>query len=494
MLEKDYRPFGFSSSGDVAGPLVFVGYGLSVPDKDYDDYRDIDVRGKVVLALRFGPEGSDPKSDFTRYTSPRNKARVARDKGAAALILISGPVDAPEDEIMKLSVDQGAGSSGLPVLSMMRSVVEPLFRNAGWDLRALQDSIRVSKKPRSFTVEGTEVRLTTDIEKVMATTSNILGYLEGNDPVLRNECLVLGAHMDHLGMGGKGSGSMMPDTVAIHNGADDNASGTASLLEIAQAFAERRSMLRRTLLFAFFSAEELGTLGSGHYVENPFYPLTQTVAMLNMDMVGRMQNKTLTVGGSGTSPAWPPLLNALNADSTFSLSLNPDGFGPSDHASFYGKDLPVLFFFTGVHDDYHKPSDDWDRLNYKEHEKVTRYMYSIASGVDTMKVRPPFTRVQVTAQSQGGDRRGFAVTLGIVPDVGESSSGMKVSGIRPDGPAAKAGILGGDILVRLAGKTIMNVYDYMGVLGELKPGDQVEVEILRAGKPMKLTATMQKRN
>lgn len=496
-LDSDFRPFGFSATGSAKASLVFVGYGISAPDKSYDDYAGVDVKDKIVLMLRYAPDGSNSQSGFQKYTALRNKARIAREKGAAGMIMVTGPADDPDDGLIKLGIDQGAGSSGIPALSMKREAVEPLLAASGWTLKALQDTIRNARVPRSFALAGTTIDMETEITRVTAQTSNIVGYLEGNDPVLKNEVLVLGAHMDHLGKGGPGSGSMTPDTIAIHNGADDNASGTAALLEIAQAFASRQTQIKRSILFIFFSGEELGTLGSGYYVNQPFFPLKETVAMLNLDMVGRLQNRALTVGGSGTSSTWNGLLNGENKDSAFVLTLNPDGFGPSDHASFYGKDIPVLFFFTGIHDDYHKPSDDWDKINYAGEEVLAKYVYRIAGDIDTMSVRPPFTRVQIAASGRsnaGGDSRGFTVTLGIVPDVAESSTGMKISGVRPNGAAEKAGLKTGDIITGLGGHKIMNVYDYMGVLGELKAGDQVEVIVVRDGATVKVMATMQKRN
>ncbi len=216
-----------------------------------------------------------------------------------------------------------------------------------------------------------------------------------------------------------------------------------------------------------------------------------------MDMVGRLQDRKLTVGGTGTSPEWPILLARHNADSTFALTMNPDGFGPSDHAVFYGGGIPVLFFFTGTHDDYHKPSDDWEKLNYQDQKKITSYVQAIVSDLDTMKTRPGFVRVQVASSGRGGaggDTRGFSVTLGIVPDVGESSTGMKISGVRPNGPAEKAGLKAGDVIFSMAGKKILNVYDYMGVLGELKAGDEIAVEVVRDGATHTFKAVMQKRN
>jgi len=496
-VDVDFRPFGFSSTGSAEGDLVFAGYGVSAPEKQYDDYAGLDVKGKIVIMLRYGPDGSSPRSEYQRFTGLRNKARVAREKGAAAMIMINGPVDETDDNLYRLALDQGAGSSGIIALSMKRDLLEPLFRASGWRLKSLQDSMRATGKPNSFALKDSRARMDVEVTRVMSETANIVGYLEGNDPVRRNEVVVLGAHMDHLGMGGPGSGSMTPDTQAIHNGADDNASGTASLLELAQAMAARRASLHRTYVFAFFSAEELGTLGSGHYVAAPSFPLPQTVAMLNLDMVGRLQDRKLTVGGTGTSPEWPILLERHNADSTFALTMNPDGFGPSDHAVFYGGGIPVLFFFTGTHDDYHKPSDDWDKLNYEDQKKITRYVEAIVSDLDTMKTRPAFVRVQVAASGrggQGGDTRGFSVTLGIVPDVGESSTGMKISGVRPNGPAEKAGLKAGDVILSMAGKKILNVYDYMGVLGELKAGDEIAVEVLRDGATQTFKAVMQKRN
>ncbi len=496
LVDRDFRPFGFSATGSATAPLAFVGYGITAPDKEYDDYAGMDVKGKIVVMFRFGPDGTTPTSEFQRYTGLRNKARIARDNGAAAMIMINGPLDESEDSLYKLALEQGAGSSGIMAVSMKREHVVPLFTEAGWDLKTLQDTMRARRTPLSFDLGTGKLTLSTEIVRVTSQTSNIMAYLEGNDPILKNEVIILGAHMDHLGMGGPGSGSMMPDTIAIHNGADDNASGTAALLELAQAYAARASGLKRSFLFLFFSGEELGTLGSNSYVESPFFPLTQSVVMVNLDMVGRMQNRTLTVGGTGTSPAWPDLLNRHNSDSAFTIVMNPDGFGPSDHAPFYGKDVPVLFFFTGVHDDYHKPSDDWDKLDYPAEQKITRYVYGVVNDIDTMHVRPGFTRVQIASSGRGGqgDRRGFSVTLGIVPDVGESTTGMKISGVRPNGAAEKAGLKSGDIITAMAGKKVLNIYDYMGVLGELKAGDEVPVEITRDGKTMTVTALMQKRN
>ena len=491
-VDTDFRPLGFTSNASVSGPVVFAGYGISAPDSKYDDYKDLDVNGKIVLVLRYGPDGNDMHSDLNKYTSLRNKTRTAREKGASAIIMVTGPLDDPDDDLIKLSYDQSFASSGLPAVSLKRAVFERTFRAMGKDFKSLQEEMKKDRQPKTFDLSGVTITLTTDVEFVHGRSANVVGYLEGNDAKLRDEAIVLGAHFDHLGYGGPGSGSLVPDVHEIHNGADDNASGSAALLELEQAFASHAKELKRTLVFTAFSGEELGTLGSSYYVNHPFFPLEKTIAMVNMDMVGRLRNKDLTVYGTGTSPVWNGMLARYDADSTFTLKLIPDGIGPSDHSQFYGKDIPVLFFFTGTHDDYHKPSDDWDKINYPGEQKVTQYVYNIVEELDSDPARPQFARTASTTTSSG-DSRGFNVTLGIVPDYGEGKDGLKIGSIRPGGPAEKAGLKAGDLIVMMAGKKVLNIYDYMGILGELKSGQLVDVEVVRDGKQVKAQATMQKR-
>jgi aminopeptidase YwaD len=493
LADADFRPFGFSSNASVTAPLVFVGYGISAPDAKYDDYANLDVTGKVVVMLRYSPEGNDPRSELNRFSQTRNKARIARDKGAAAMIMVTGPNDDQEDELIKLAHDHSFSStSGIPAVSVKRSVLEPLIRAAGYDLKTIQDSIKASRRPLTFAFQGVNVTVQTDIVQVMARTSNVAGYLEGRDPKLKDQVIIIGAHFDHLGYGGPGSGSMAPDTVAVHHGADDNASGTAGLLELIRAFSGRPSELRRSLLCLAFTGEELGTLGSTYYVNHPFLPLDRTVVMVNLDMIGRLDRKALSVYGTGTSPEWPALLAKENADSSFALLQIQDGYGPSDQSVFYAKDLPVLFFFTGTHGDYHKPSDEWEKINYAGEERIVRYVYDIVKDVEAQADRPTFTKAQSSAPMGGGESRGYRVSLWIVPDFGETKDGMKIGGIRPDGPAERAGLKAGDIIVKMAGKRVTNIYDYMGVLSELKAGEVVEVVVMRDGKPLSVNAKMQK--
>jgi hypothetical protein len=493
-INDHFRPLGFSSNASVSGPLVFAGYGITAPEMNYDDYASISAKGKVVVVLRYTPEGSGPHSKFYRHSALREKARMARENGATALIIVTGPADEQDDELMKLTYDHSFATSGIAALTVKRSVLEMLLKTTHTQLKSIQDSIKSARRPVAFEFTGVGVKLQTEIVKVAAQTANVAGYVGGNDPARRDQVLILGAHMDHLGYGGPGSGSLQPDAHEVHNGADDNASGTSALLELAQAFAARKTELKRTVMFLSFSGEELGALGSTYYVNHPLAPLAKSVAMLNMDMIGRLDNNTLIVGGTGTSPEWNPLLKKYNTDSTFTFKLDPSGFGPSDHAQFYGKNIPVLFFWTGDHSDYHKPSDDWDKLNYAGEEKIVRFVYNITLELDEQEAPPVFARVESPGPSMGaGDTRGFSVTLGIIPNYGQSVEGMKINSIRPNGPAEKAGLKPDDVIVGMAGKKVLNIYDYMGILGELRPGDEVEVEVIRGSTRVKVTARMDKR-
>jgi hypothetical protein len=490
-VDQDFRPLGFSSNTKVSGSVAFVGYGIVAPEQNYDDYTGIDVTGKIVAVLRYGPDGADMHSAFYKHAAYREKARIARDKGALAMILVDGT----EDELLKLRYDQSFATSGIPCVAMQRSVLQSWLSLRKKDLKWIQDYIKEKKAPVNFELP-VKVTIETEVVKAMGRTANVVGYLEGNDPALREEVVVVGAHFDHLGYGGEGSGSMKPDAHEIHNGADDNASGTSGLLELAQKFSTERSSLTRSMIFIGFSAEEIGTIGSQYYVNHPSVPLAKTVAMLNLDMVGRLKENTLTVSGVGTSPMWNDLVRKHNVGpDTLTIKTSPEGFGPSDHAQFYAKDIPVLFFFTGTHGDYHKPSDDWDKLNYEGTQRVAKYVYAIARDLQSKTERPQFTKAAAPTSTAmgGGNGRGFSVTLGVVPDYGATVEGMKIDGTRAGGPAEKAGLLAGDVITKLAGKKVLNIYDYMGILGGLKVGDVVEIEALRDGKTMKFSATLQKR-
>ncbi len=491
----DYMPLAFSSFVPAQGPLVFLGYGINAPELEHDDYAKTDVKGKVVVILRGSPDGNNPHGKFTEFTAPgleiQKKTIKAREKGAAGVIFISETEKFSDDKLSTMRHDLNFLDAGIPAVVLRKQAAESLLK------LSIQEATKRANESASLALENTVVAFQTDVVKINGQTANVVGFIAGSDPRLKSEYIVIGAHYDHLGMGGGESLEGNPYG-KIHHGADDNASGTSALLELARVMASERASLKRSVIFLAFSAEELGLLGSAAYTKNPLVPLASTVAMLNMDMVGRLRNRALMVGGVGTSPVWKPLLDKLNANpemgstSQFQLGTSQDGYGPSDHQSFYVKDIPVLFFFTGSHDDYHKSSDTADKINAEGTRQIAEFVRQIATTVAAEPERLAFTRVK-TEQPNQGRRGSFRVSLGTVPSYAEQNDGLKLDGVRPGSPAEKAGLKAGDVIIKLAQMNIKNVYDYTAALGELKPGEEIEVMIKRDGQEMKLKLTPEKR-
>ena len=338
-----------------------------------------------------------------------------------------------------------------------------------------------SKSPKSFTVGGISLSTKVDLQELHAIGENVIGYLEGNDEILKNEVIIIGAHYDHLGYGGEGSGSLKPDTIAIHPGADDNASGTSCLLELAQAMSHQQKKLKRSMLFISFTGEEIGLLGSNYYVKHPSIPLEKCITMLNMDMIGRLNNQTLLIFGTGTSSSFDSLIQTHNRDSLFTLKLNKDGYGPSDNSSFYSKNIPILNFFTDLHQDYHKPTDTYEKLNYKGLQQIGQYIESIILDLDKMSEPPKYVAVD-SQKSSNYHRQNIRVYVGTIPDFSEHTEGYKISGVREGSPAAKAGLQGGDIIVKFGKVEIKNIQDYTYAINEYKAGDIVIVLIKRGAE------------
>ena len=485
-IDDEFRPLSFSAPGAASGEVVFAGYGIRAKDLGYDDYAGLDVKGKVVLVLRFSPDGDDPASRFQPFMPLRRKAAEARDLGAAALLVATGPLGAKETAPVKISFDSSFADSGLPVLGISTPLAEALFAGQGFTLAELQQRISERKEPASRPL-GVEASLVADVVQERSATANVLALLPGSDPARRDEAVIVGAHYDHLGYGGEGSGSLAPDLRAIHNGADDNASGSAGLLEAARLLAA--SPPARTVIFAAFSGEEEGLLGSQHLVQHLPVAKERVVAMLNLDMVGRpKEGRGLTVGGTGTATEWPHLLEAVNANHHLTLTPSKGGFGASDHSSFYGADVPVLFFFTGAHEDYHRPSDDPATLDYRGMARVVQFATDVARAVADGPARPSFQRV---ADEGAGERRGFKVRTGVIPEYAFEGPGVKLSGVRGGSPADRAGIKGGDVIVRFAAREIRNIYDYMYALGDHQPGETVAVTVRRGDETLTLQVTLE---
>ncbi|GBC77283.1 Aminopeptidase YwaD [bacterium HR08] len=487
---RDFVPLAFSSSGAIEGEVVFVGYGLSAPELGYDEYANIEVSGKILLVLQGGPDDRDPHGRFHAHRAPQRKIATAREKGARGIIFIAAEEKAEDDRLAALGYDHLFGDAGLPVLLLGRAAAVGLMRAAGEDLAERERALASTPTPRAFTLSGVRLVGYVDVKKEMRQTANVVGLLEGNDPVLKDEVIIIGAHYDHLGLGGEHS--LAPDQVgAVHNGADDNASGVAGLLELAQALAAVRSSLRRSILFIAFSAEELGLLGSHHYVKHPILPLERTIAMLNFDMIGRLRESGVIVYGVGTSPFWASALERANEAIRLSLRVREDGVGPSDHTSFYLRGVPVLHFFTGVHEDYHKPSDDAEKIVAEGTERIISLAYALVRELDRQPARPAFVRVREEGREVVAS--GFRVYIGTIPDYAESTDGVKIAGIRPGSPAEKAGLQVGDVILRVGSREIRNVYDYTYALQELKAGEDVEVLISRRGERLLLKVVPERR-
>ena len=399
-----------------------------------------------------------------------------------ALVVIASEANFKDDRLTRLVYDNNAGDAGLPVIVLSRAAADRLLTSSGLSLSLLEKST-----PDGKALTG-PMTLSTDIVRSEVPAYNVIGMLEGSDPVLKKEYVVIGAHYDHLGRGGEGSGSLAPRSGDIHYGADDNASGTAGVLELARVFSAQNPRLKRSVIFMAFGGEEEGLLGSNYYVNHPLIPLASTVAMINMDMIGRMKDRRLVVGGVGTATEWREILAA--GTENFQLTLNEDGFGPSDHSSFYGKQIPVLFFWTGTHNDYHKPSDTFEKINYDDEAGILRMVVGIVKKMDAADKRLTYT----TAKSDPAPRTGgFRVYLGTIPNYADSTNGLLLDGVRDNSPAAKAGLKAGDRVVKIGQFEIKNVYDYTNALGEMKAGEEYVVEVVRGNERLSLKLTPEAR-
>jgi aminopeptidase YwaD len=483
-LYKEFIPTTFSGKNSLSAELVFAGYGISAPKLDYDDYANIDVNGKVVIVMRSTPEYDKPRSDFDKFSSLRIKANLAKEKGALGIIFVNGylPIDTA-DNLVKFKYDRAAGEKDFPVVQVKRSIIDQLFAEQKIDFAEYQAKMKESKKPASFTMKDAEVDIATEIEEIKSLDRNVAGYIEGTDPILKNEYIVIGAHYDHLGMGVEGSLYKGTDP-QVHHGADDNASGTAGVMELAEKFASIKGNLKRSMIFITFSGEELGLIGSNYFVNNLPIPAEKIDAMINLDMIGRLKDAALTVYGTGTSSNWKEILNKKNKY-RFHLAFNDEGFGPSDHASFYGKGIPVLFFFTGVHAEYHRPSDEAKLINSMGEDTVLHYVFDVAEVIDTTAGKPDY--IKIASKGTSGDWKVYA---GTVPDMSNTSEGFRLSGVSPGGPAEKAGLKGGDIMLKFGDKEINNIYDYVYALQDHVPGDVVIVIVKRGEQKLSLTLTL----
>ncbi|RLD68417.1 MAG: hypothetical protein DRI95_03130 [Bacteroidetes bacterium] len=485
VVGKDYTPLNYSADGKVDAEVIFAGFGFDIDEDSlkWNDYANIDVKGKWVLVLRADPELDNPDSKFIPYVNERSKVLTAKEKGASGIIFVTGVQFDKRDQLLKLAADQTESNLGIPALHVKRTVANKILAKSGKTIEELEASLNTTKKPASFNCKS-EVSALSQVIFKKVKTQNVIAYLEGSDKKLRNEYILIGGHYDHLGFGGPNSSSRMPDSIAVHYGADDNASGIASVMEIAEKLAKNKKKLKRSVIVMAFGAEEIGLLGSKFFTANPNVELTDVKAMINIDMVGRLkESKELSIGGVGTSVEAEELLKSLLGEKDLVLSLSPDGFGPSDHASFYIEDIPVFFFSTGAHDDYHTPLDVVEMVNFDGLKLLDDYIYDVAFEVINLDKSLSFK--EAGSKGKVKPSRGSKVTLGIMPNFGKSDNkGLRVDAVTPERPAYNAGIKKGDVITAIEGGAIHNIYEYMARMGKLKRGQTITVDILREGVKM----------
>jgi aminopeptidase YwaD len=437
-LNKEFFPFPFSPNMSLeALPAVAV--------------QETDMPWIIDLKEVMEENKSNPHFDLPDYI--RNHAKKAKARGASAIILYN---TSGLDDKLKFDGKDRSEKLEIPVIYVSKTAAEKYFKDPSATL---------------------DIKLKTDISEKIRTGRNVIGYLDNGAA----RTVILGAHYDHLGFGEDGNSMDRSGTKAVHNGADDNASGTAALLELARILKTTKQK-NNNYLFIAFSAEELGLNGSKFFTENPTISFSKVNYMINMDMVGRLNDSSqmVTIGGFGTSPQWAALINPLDKKNPFAIRIDSSGTGPSDHTSFYRKDIPVLFFFTGLHSDYHKPGDDTDKINYTGETKIINYISGIVQSALTTDQKLAFTKTRET-QSTSSMRSG-GVTMGVMPDYTFSGAGLRCDGVTDGRPAQKAGLKAGDIILQIGPHTISSMDSYMQTLGKFIKGEKAKVKYKRGNE------------
>jgi hypothetical protein len=497
-LGKTFTPLAAGGSGPFDLPLVFAGYGITAPAEDYDDYAPLGPAAKAAAAvvLRQEPQKENPHSVFNGNQASQHAALVRKIANAseheAGGVIFCNDASATEPDALMDFRRAGGGENGraMPVLQVSRSIVADLIEQAtGSALPELEAEIDKALEPQSQPLDGWRIRGEVTIERQQTDADNIVGILPGtgkasDGSALARDVVILGAHYDHLGYGD--SNSLAPGEKAIHHGADDNASGTAMLLEVARQL-RAEGPLPRTVLFVAFAGEERGLLGSGHYTANPLVPLERTAAMVNLDMVGRLVDDKLIVHGTGTGTGFDPLIDRLTEAAGFTVAKEPGGFGPSDHSSFYARKIPVMHVFTGSHTDYHRPTDTAEKINYAGMVRISRLIAAIIRDLATAPEPPSYIEVASKMfQGGGGDRPYF----GSIPDFAKPGGGYAITGVSKGSPAAQGGLQGGDVIVRLGDSAITGLEDFDSALRKHKAGEPVPVVVKRDGVEKTLTVTL----
>ncbi|HEY5742164.1 MAG TPA: M28 family peptidase, partial [Terrimicrobiaceae bacterium] len=478
-------------NGEAQGEIVFVGYGLVAPEEHgarrYDSYDGVDAKDKIVLVLRYAPEEVEQgrRAHLNRYAGLRYKAMLARSHGARAVLFVSGPNSPHAGELTPLSGDGSLSGSDIIAVSISGAVADSLLKPTGKSLKDLQTALDTENPhaDQGFVVPNLRVKMNVGLERVSRTDRNVLVTIP---PIGSDEWIIVGAHYDHLGHGGGGNSlANAGEQGMIHPGADDNASGTAVVMEIASSLVRQSTAdpvtSRRGILFALWSGEEIGMLGSAAFLANPPVPADKIAAYVNFDMVGRLRDNRLILQGAGSSSDWRKLIEKRNVAAGFNLSIQDDPYLPTDVTSFYQRKIPVLNFFTRAHEDYHRPTDTAEKLDYAGLERIGRFARQIVNDLASAPERPAYVKVERSSQS-AGSRENLRAYLGTIPDYTTDAKGVKISGTRGGSPAEKAGLLGGDVIVEFAGQKIANIYDYTYALDAVKIGEKTKMVVERNGE------------
>ena len=491
--KKHVQALSFSDARQVSGDLVFAGYGMKLPDDSefpYDSYSTLDVKDKIVVVLRYFPEevDRDTRALLARYSGLRYKALQAREAGAKALIMVTGPNSPNAGEVVPMHFDTALSGSGIVAVSIDQETAEQLFAASGKDLKEVQTSMD-SGNPHAagFALEGVHAELDVKIKRTRRTGINVLGYLPPTQQPAAPGAIAVGAHYDHLGSG-EGGNSLADATEKgeIHNGADDNASGVAAVLAVAAALADQQRP--RGIVFGFWAGEELGLLGSSAFVDELEDLQPQIGAYVNFDMVGRLQDDKLTIQGVGSSAAWPALLEQANVVAGFDLHTQNDPYLPTDSQAFYLEGIPTINFFTGSHEDYHRPSDDAEKIDFEGIERISSMATLILHKMAAADTLPLYATVE-RSRASSGDRDTMRAFTGTIPDYTTEVEGLLLSGVVAGGPAEEAGLKKGDVIVEFGGQSITNIYDYTYALDAVKVDIPLAVIVLRDGERQTLTIT-----
>ncbi len=491
----DVQALSFSDSRAVDGDVVFAGYGLKLPQDSefpYDSYAGLDVEGKIVVVLRYfpGEVDRDTRALLARYSGLRYKALLAREAGAAALLIVTGPNSPNAGEVIPMQFDTALSGSGIVAASLNLDSAEMLLKKAGVEesLKDLQTKMDTGNPHvTGFPLEGVAARLDVKVERERRTGLNVLGYLPATDGGVNDGIITLGAHYDHLGHGSGGNSLAGADEKGqVHNGADDNASGVSAVLEVGRALAKAER--RRPVLMGFWGGEELGLLGSTDFVAGMEDLSPGVGAYLNFDMVGRLREDKLTIQAVGSSDRWASLIEQANVVHGFDVYPQQDPYLPTDSQAFYLEGVPTLNFFTGSHEDYHRPSDDVEKVNMEGIDQISRMATLMVRKLMKDESLPTYQQVE-RGKEEGGGRDSMRAFTGTIPDYTAEVEGLLLSGVVGGGPAEEAGLQGGDVIVEFGGQAITNIYDYTYALDAVKVNEPVQVILVREGERMELTLT-----